>query len=151
MTSTPSLATVAIRVRIRASTISVTPWTFRHPSFPTPSPPTWATELAGMGLTKELSMSDIDIERLREAMGWLDDYAWHLRRVDGITLAPLEDVGAAVLFLVSLADQGGELILEQRCEHGSDGDCYALTHGLGRYCDGGSRVRIWPPTEGGGE
>lgn len=83
-------------------------------------------------------MSDIDIERLREAVRWLPDYAAAMAERDDLLLAPLEDVEAAIRFLLDLADEGGELWrITDSCAHPEG---WPAVSG----CDGGSCVRVWP-------
>lgn len=65
---------------------------------------------------------------------------------DDLLLAPLEDVEAAIRWLLALADEGGELWMKTKCPHGYDSHAW-IEDGESKGCDG-SRVRVWPPTEG---
>lgn len=97
-------------------------------------------------------MSDIDIERLRRAA---DEWDASEQETDWQPLAE------AARFLLDLADEGGELWQEKRCEehdelerhslgrhcdHPDDGKSHDLDSGVCRieWCPGGSRVRVWP-------
>lgn len=81
-------------------------------------------------------MSDIDIERLREAVGFYEPW------VNNDSPELYQIVNAAE-WLLDLADEGGELWMEKKCPHEMALN-YGHDHLLDGHCDGGSRVRVWP-------
>jgi hypothetical protein len=88
-------------------------------------------------------MADMpDLDRLREAQGkpiWPrypseGERRWLMAHVDALD------------FLLSLADSGGRLVVEQPCEHGAlDAHVwFTPKNRLARECPGGSRRQVWP-------
>jgi hypothetical protein len=79
-----------------------------------------------------------DLERLREAQGkpiWPrypseDQMRWILAHADAID------------FLLSLFDEGGRLVVETPCEHGTTWTHWEL--GEPSACEEGSRRVVWP-------
>ena len=81
-----------------------------------------------------------DLDRLRKAVGTVaahvdsGDHVWTEAVVMAEALAPL----------LSLAESGSRLVVEQPCEHGS-----AVRHRISKalphvMCPGGSRKVVWP-------
>jgi hypothetical protein len=85
-----------------------------------------------------------DLELLRAAMdyGWKD---WHYGdSLHDTDIGALDTILDAARFLLSVLDEGGRLVAEAPCEHGS-----AVRHRISEalphvMCPGGSRLVVWP-------
>jgi hypothetical protein len=103
-----------------------------------------------------------NIEQLREARAWWDDAPEDATYIPEYIPEYDDAISDAIDWLLSLAESGGRLVVEQPCEHGvvhDDCDQLVCGHELcgdGWYidarpecwCPGGSRRVVWPPKEG---
>lgn len=96
-----------------------------------------------------MNTPDIDIERLKESLAVLMDDNGCLRlmtRHNADQFPPaIAEVSKAACFLVSLADEGGELWVKKPCPHGLITE-HPRVHAALKVtdCPGGSSVRVWP-------